>query len=120
MRLADRISRLIGQEIVRQQAIERQEQTTRRGLADRRMVDDEEVEILGEIGNRLVGESLQRPLLPAYCNARIEFFEPLPGRNLGHEAAGMVPGDAAQHNRRHLTKFSTTDFHISNNRSYAK
>ena len=58
------IRRLVGQERRRQVLIQRQEQARSGGEPRPGVVDHEQVVTFGELIDRLVGELLQRPLLP--------------------------------------------------------
>ena len=95
MRGSDRVRRLIGEKFRRQPVVERQQQTLRRRQRGVRMVHDDQVVRGREVGHRGIGKRLQRPLLPANRDFRMQLLETLRRGNHRQKAAGVVPGDAA-------------------------
>ena len=79
MRLADGVRGLIGEEVRGQMLVEREQKVVVRGLADGGMVDDHQVEAGGEVGERRVGELLQRALVPGDRDVGMKFREALRG-----------------------------------------
>jgi hypothetical protein len=69
------------------------------GVADERVVDDEEVIRRGQLDERVLAEAGQRPRRPfdadAWCDVRVDVVR---GQQR-IEPARVVPGDAAQRDR---------------------
>src|ERR1019366_2302407 len=66
------------------------------GGADPWVVNDEQIELPDELIHGLIGEFLQGALRPGDIDVRKELMKPLASGNHGKQAAGMIPGDAAQ------------------------
>ena len=89
------VGRLVGDERVVDLAVEREQRAGRHDLADVRVVVDQQVVALREVGDRGIGEALQRTDVPGDRHAPLG-AEPRRGREQGVDAPLVAPGDAAQ------------------------
>ena len=91
----DGASGLVGDEVAVEQLVERQQRSGRDDLAEVRMVEDEQVVLLGQDRDRGVGERLQRTGSPVDPDPGLG-LEARRGREQRVAPALVVPGDALE------------------------
>ena len=93
---ADTVGALIGEKRCRQPILQREQRRVRGGVTGEGVVDDDQVEALGEPLDWEGSKLLQRARLPGNADVEPGVDKSLRGSHQGQVAAGVVPGDAGE------------------------